>query len=216
MNKLVNLELNGNIVYLNYEHGKYFIKVINSDLVQIAQIEAIDYKSYAIDNDISVDVYIKIENSSILFANKKIIVNDNFLLEMYEDDILVSKDKLNDFCNNREQNELLELEGHSVQDNDHYIFMVSKELKDNDFIYVYSNLVSYNAIYSFDLKNEDYSKSIKLQIYHGVFQEYYDSTNQDFEIFIKRALNFKNNKFMYAFKKASDGNYYFHSSMNVE
>jgi hypothetical protein len=100
------------------------------------------------------------------------------------------------------------------------IFGVYEEIydvkEDNDFIYVYSNLVSYNAIYSFDLKNEDYSKSIKLQIYHGVFQEYYDSTNQDFEIFIKRALNFKNNKFMYAFKKASDGNYYFHSSMNVE
>ena len=29
MNRLINLELKGNIVYLNFEHSKYFIKVIN-------------------------------------------------------------------------------------------------------------------------------------------------------------------------------------------
>ena len=135
MNKLINLELKDNIVYLNYEKRKYFIKVINEDLVQIAQIEAINYKSYAVEKDISVDVDVKVENNCILFSNKKIIVNDDFLLEMYEDDVLVSKDKTNDFCNDREQNELLELEGHKVSDNDHYKFMVSKVLNDNDFVY---------------------------------------------------------------------------------
>ena len=46
------------------------------------------------------------------------------------------------------------------------IFGVYEEIydveEDNDFIYVYSNLVSYNAIYSFDLKNEDQSNIIPL------------------------------------------------------
>ena len=135
MNRLINLELKDNIIYLNYEHSKYFVKVINNDLVQVAQIEAIDYKSYAVEKDISIAVDIKIEKNIISFSNKKIIVNDDFLLEMYEDGILVSKDKTNDFCNEREQNELLELEGHSVQDNDHYVFMVRKELNHNDYIY---------------------------------------------------------------------------------
>ena len=135
MNKLVSLELKDNIVYLNYEQSKYFIKVINNDLVQIAQIEAIDYKSYAVEEDICENVNVKVENNTIIFENKKIIVNDNFLLEMYEDNKLVSKDKVNDFCNDREFNELLELEGHKVNDNDHYRFMVSKVINDNDYIY---------------------------------------------------------------------------------
>ena len=44
------------------------------------------------------------------------------------------------------------------------IFGVYEEIYDveenDDFIYVYSNLVSYNAIYKFDLKNEDSVYSI--------------------------------------------------------
>lgn len=100
------------------------------------------------------------------------------------------------------------------------IFGIYEEIyevtEDEDFIYVYSNLVSYNAIYDFDLNSDKYSKTIKLQVYRGVFQEFYDSTYDNFENIIELALNEKNNKFMYAFKKASDGNYYFHSSMNVK
>lgn len=100
------------------------------------------------------------------------------------------------------------------------IFGVYEEIynvdKDEDYIYVYSNLLSYNANYNFDVRSEEYSKSVKLQVYNGVFQDYYGSTHSDFEKYIKKALEEKNNKFMYVFKKASDGNYYFHSSMNVK
>ena len=70
MNRLVNLILKENVIYLTYENAKYFIKVISNDIVQIAQIEALDYKSYAVENDISEDVEIKIEDNVILFSNK--------------------------------------------------------------------------------------------------------------------------------------------------
>jgi hypothetical protein len=100
------------------------------------------------------------------------------------------------------------------------IYGIYEEIYDveenGEFINVYSSLISYNAIYNFDLKSDEYSKKIKFQLYSGIFENYYDEINTNFENQVNYLINKKSKKFMYTFKKASDGNYYFYSSMNVK
>lgn len=87
---------------------------------------------------------------------------------------------------------------------------------DGDLLYVYSNLISYKARYDFNLEGEEYTKDITLEIYNGVFKELNVKIKDYFEEEVNYALVNNGYKFMYVFKKASDGNYYFSTSMNIK
>ena len=87
---------------------------------------------------------------------------------------------------------------------------------DGDLLYVYSNLISYKARYDFNLEGEEYTKDITLEIYNGVFKELNVKIKDYFEEEVNYALVTNGYKFMYVFKKASDGNYYFSTSMNIK
>lgn len=130
MEKSVNIILNNQTLLIN---NKYFIKILSSDVIRIGELEAINYNSYAA-QDFFEEVNITVSDNQILFNNKKIIIRDDYKFEIYQDDKLLSKDIDNTFINTVEKNELLELEGHKVSDNDTYSFIIGKELKPNDVI----------------------------------------------------------------------------------
>ena len=100
------------------------------------------------------------------------------------------------------------------------IFGVYEEIYDayleDDTIYVYSNLISYKAKYKFNLNTDEYTKDLRLEIYNGVFKDLNIEVTNFFEEEIEYALVNNSYKFMYVFKKASDGNYYFTTSMNIK
>lgn len=134
MNKLKEILLQNEDIIINYETSSYFIKIINENVIRIGEIKALDYKSYAAKENIK-KLEININKNIITFANKKIIVHDNFLLDIYENDVLISSDQNEMFHNVREHSELLELEGHKAMSNDDYEFMVCKKLNKDDLIY---------------------------------------------------------------------------------
>ena len=73
------------------ENGKKEIISICKDYIYIREYEALDYKSYAvIKKDKLIDFEIK--NNSIFYLNKRIDIKSNFLLDIYENDILVLSD----------------------------------------------------------------------------------------------------------------------------
>ena len=131
MNKLINITIDKQLITLHYDKHDCFIKILANDLIRIGSIEASNYQSYAA-NDFQEEIKITIENNIITFANKKIIANDDFMLEIYEDNILLSKDIPNTYSNIKETSELLELEGHKVEENDTYSFIIGKQLNPND------------------------------------------------------------------------------------
>lgn len=134
MNKLINVKKENNTIILSYTNKTYLIKILTKDIIKIYEHDAKDYKSYAATEFIE-NIEIFIENNVIYFDNKKIIVEDDFKLEIYEDDILLAKDIDNDFTNIAEENELLKLEGHKVIENDTYSFIICKEINENAKIY---------------------------------------------------------------------------------
>lgn len=134
MNKLINITLTNQIITLDFEKTKSFIKILTNDVIRIGSFEALNYHSYAA-VDYEEKVQITIKNNIIFFSNKKIIVNDDFMLEIYEDDILLSKDIPNTYSDIKETSELLELEGHKVEENEIYAFIIGKQLNQNDKIY---------------------------------------------------------------------------------
>ena len=116
------------------ENGKKEIISICKDYIHIREYEALDYKSYAvIKKDKLIDFEIK--NNSIFYLNKRIDIKSNFLLDIYENDILVLSDIIvkKDFDN--DDNGLLALEGHKVLDNDNYKYFKGIKLNENDYIY---------------------------------------------------------------------------------
>ena len=88
MEKSVNIILNNQTLLIN---NKYFIKILSSDVIRIGELEAINYNSYAA-QDFFEEVNITVSDNQILFNNKKIIIRDDYKFEIYQDDILLSKD----------------------------------------------------------------------------------------------------------------------------
>lgn len=120
-------------IYLTENNQTQIIRIYDG-YIQVLDEKAMEYKSYAVINPSEL-IDFKIDGNIITFQNKKIIVNDHFLLEIYEDNVLVSKDIENSYKNDYVKNDLLSLEGHKEMDNDSYLYLKTKKLNDNDYIY---------------------------------------------------------------------------------
>lgn len=120
-------------IHLQEGEKKQIIRLYDG-FIQVLDEKNQDYTSYAVIKQPNL-LEAKIEGNTIFFQNKKIIVNDDLLLEIYEDEVLVTKDVNNHYVNNYIKNDLLALEGHKEMENDSYHYLNTKKLNPNNCIY---------------------------------------------------------------------------------
>ena len=140
--KIINYQIDNNIIIINFENETLNVNFINEDIVRFFINYMNDDYSFAIKNINIKNVKFTtiFENNILTIKSKKLIINifDNFKVDIYDSkgNIIVKdyKDEISfKICQN---SALAELEGHKSSENvDMLKILVAKELNEDDYIY---------------------------------------------------------------------------------
>ena len=140
LGKIINYYTIKNQVFIVFETKKIIATIIDDGICNFKEEET---SSFAVDVNGFIFDYInpvveKIDNAiKITHGLYKYVIKDNFMLSIYFDDVLISSDisyynnKTNEFVDNS----LLEAEGHAVNTEEEYKYIISKKINSNDCLY---------------------------------------------------------------------------------
>ena len=162
LGKIINYYTIKNQVFIVFETKKIIATIIDDGICNFKEEET---SSFAVDvNDFIFDyinpIVEKIDNAiKITHGLYKYVINDNFMLSIYFDDVLISSDisyynnKTNEFVDNS----LLEAEGHAVNTEEEYKYIISKKINSNDCLYGLGDKTGFlnKRGYEYDMWNTD-------------------------------------------------------------
>lgn len=162
LGKIINYYTIKNQVFIVFETKKIIATIIDDGICNFKEEET---SSFAVDVNGFIFDYInpvveKIDNAiKITHGRYKYVINDNFILSIYFDDVLISSDisyynnKTNEFIDNS----LLEAEGHAVNIEEEYKYIISKKINSNDCLYGLGDKTGFlnKRGYEYDMWNTD-------------------------------------------------------------
>ena len=162
LGKIINYYTIKNQVFIVFETKKIIATIIDDGICNFKEEET---SSFAVDVNGFIFDYInpvveKIDNAiKITHGLYKYVINDNFILSIYFDDVLISSDisyynnKTNEFVDNS----LLEAEGHAVNTEEEYKYIISKKINSNDCLYGLGDKTGFlnKRGYEYDMWNTD-------------------------------------------------------------
>ena len=162
LGKIINYYTIKNQVFIVFETKKIIATIIDDGICNFKEEET---SSFAVDVNGFIFDYInpvveKIDNAiKITHGLYKYVINDNFMLSIYFDDVLISSDisyynnKTNEFVDNS----LLEAEGHAVNTEEEYKYIISKKINSNDCLYGLGDKTGFlnKRGYEYDMWNTD-------------------------------------------------------------
>lgn len=130
--------LNSHSIQIHFENKDGIINIIDDCIVQFKEIST---SAFAIKNDnlySNVHFDISKENNliKIIIKNYTYIIKDDFLIDIYKDNILISSQCKKELKKKELINkELVSQEGHNVDEEDEYSFNIQKLINKDDYIY---------------------------------------------------------------------------------
>ena len=231
--KIINYQIDNNIIIINFENETLNVNFINEDIVRFFINYMNDDYSFAIK-----DINIKnvkfttiFENNILTIKSKKLIINifDNFKVDIYDSkgNIIVKdyKDEISfKICPN---SALAELEGHKSSENiDMLKILVAKELNEDDYIYGLGDKTNFlnKRHYDYINWNSDLPQT---------HTENFKSLYKDFPFFIVKGkktygiffdntfktyfdMGFSDEKYLFFGANEGNLNYYFINGKNIK
>lgn len=162
LGKIIDYYTIKNQVFIVFETKKIIATIIDDGICNFKEEET---SSFSVDVNGFIFDYInpvveKIDNAiKITHGLYKYVINDNFMLSIYFDDVLISSDisyynnKTNEFVDNS----LLEAEGHAVNTEEEYKYIISKKINSNDCLYGLGDKTGFlnKRGYEYDMWNTD-------------------------------------------------------------
>lgn len=137
MNKIKNYSINQNQIHIEFEGYERIVAVLGDTIFNFreASISDLQFNIEAKDN-IKFITYRDNDNINIVTSSYKVVIKDDFMIDIYQNDNLLSSDNVVlerdiDSINY----ELLEKEGHSVNKKNKNKFVWNKKINKDDYIY---------------------------------------------------------------------------------
>lgn len=137
MNKIKNYSINKNQIHIEFESYERIVAILDDSIFNFRDnnLSDLQINIKPIDN-IKFITYMDNDNLNIITSSYKIIIKDDFMIDIYNNDILLSSDNILNERNIDSINyELLEKEGHSVNIVNNHKFVFNKRINKDDYIY---------------------------------------------------------------------------------
>ena len=137
MNKIKNFSIIKNQIHIEFEYYERIVAILDDTIFNFKESTLSDLQiDIKAKDNVKFKAYMENDELNIITNSYKIIVKNDFMIDIYNNDVLLSSDNVILENNNEITNyELLEKEGHNVNKKNKYKFVWNKKINNDDYIY---------------------------------------------------------------------------------